>query len=374
MLLCIDFRRFTFLLFVALLVLNSGCLSRPMSSNDNVELPQSLLYVVAMDVETRGKKKNDLVVLNADTFEEVNRTRLMDNTLFFKFSQDPLGRIWIGYGGTLENKTKRVDLFEADGTFIKSFELCTWPNVRISFAAGRAFIPCYMNGYSAKVAVIDLDSLETVKIIDINVEPRFSLRGSTAVQDSVVVVGGNQTHTTLLFIDPYTLEIQSEIPIYGGGNMKTIVDYEEQLYMLNKSSAFFSENPIDMRIVQFGEPPTVEDYKLAERSPSLGFIANEILWTYHHRDPTSPNSKKRAIARYNLATQESDKWSLPDSWWAGDMIMLGDKIVVTRRHSLDPNETDGLYQFSPDTNELTQILELSGAHLLLTSKIEDFQQ
>ena len=328
-------------------------------------LPKNPLYVVAMNIETTFGKKNELVVLDADTFEESNRTRLMDDTLFLQFSQDPMGRIWIGYAGTLENSTKRVDVFQPDGTLLKSLELCTWPNVRISFAADRAFVPCYLNGFHARLAVIDLATLEVEKMIELEAEPHFMLLASGANEKTVVVVGGSKTHATLFFIDPQTLEFQHNVSMFGGGNIYTVTEYETNFVMLNRSSSLDLDNPIDVRIVQLGTPPTISDINLAERSPFLGFIENETLWTYHHSVATSKESEKRYIAKYDLVTGEMHSWPLPDYWWAGDMIMLNGKIVLTRRHSLDPNETDGLYEFNPESGKLTQILELPGAHLLL---------
>jgi hypothetical protein len=61
---------------------------------------------------------------------------------------------------------------------------------------------------------------------------------------------------------------------------------------------------------------------------------------------------------------------LPDYWWAGDMMMRNGKLVLTRRYSLDPSETAGLYEFDPATGQLTQILALPGAHLLLLGAAE----
>lgn len=357
-------------------LVSSGCSasitsshSDPSHSKTSVTNPYNhLLYVVATGVEYPFGKRNELIVLNADTFEEINRTRLMDNTLFFKFSQDPLGQIWIGYAGALENPTKRVDVFASDGTLLRSMDLCTWPNVTISFAAGAAFVPCYLNGFHAQLAIIDLNTYAVKTRIELTAEPHFSLLSSSANQRTVLIIGSSQTHGTLLFFNPITGDLQYNVSIYGGANIKTIIHHENRFYLLNKGSSLNTDNPIDMRIVDYADPPIITDYRMAERSPALGFIVGDVLWTYHHPLPTAQNSERRSISQYELTTGKTKSWRLPDHWWAGDMILLNGKIVLTRRHSIDPNETDGLYEFNSETGQLSQILELPGAHLLLVGQ------
>ncbi|HRW07930.1 MAG TPA: hypothetical protein P5121_22665 [Caldilineaceae bacterium] len=200
------------------------------TTTDTTDLPASLLYVVATNVPYRFGKRNELVVLDADTFAEVRRTKLLDTTLFFKFSQDPLGRIWIGYAGAIENPTKRVDVFARDGTMIHSMDLCTWPNVTITFVEGAAFVPCYLNGLRARVAVIDLANFAVETTIELEAEPNFSLMAAAANQKKVIVIGSSNTHATLFVIDPDRRKIQQHIPIYGGANTFTIVVHNEQFF------------------------------------------------------------------------------------------------------------------------------------------------
>ncbi|HRW07931.1 MAG TPA: hypothetical protein P5121_22670 [Caldilineaceae bacterium] len=122
-------------------------------------------------------------------------------------------------------------------------------------------------------------------------------------------------------------------------------------------------------MVDLANPSLVKEYQLAVRDPVLGLIEGEYLWAYHHAIITNDNGS-RAISRTNLTTGESQAWPLPDYWWAGDMMIRNGKIVLTRRFSLDPNETAGLYEFDPATGKLTQTLALPGAHLLLLGAAE----
>jgi hypothetical protein len=140
--------------------------------------------------------------------------------------------------------------------------------------------------------------------------------------------------------------------------------HNERFFLLNRSSSLRPENPIDLNIIDLNETLQITEHHLAARDPLLGLIEGEYLWTYHHPGVTNDNGS-RAISRTNLATGKSQSWPLPDYWGAGDIMMRNGKIVLTRRHSLDPSETAGLYEFDPATGKLTQILELPGAHLLL---------
>ncbi|MCB0045260.1 MAG: hypothetical protein KDD92_07520 [Caldilineaceae bacterium] len=323
------------------------------------------LYVVSMFVETRRGHKNELVTLDPESYETINRSDLVYGTLVFKFSQDPQGRIWTGYSGTPENyNTKRVDIFDHNGSHVKTLEPCSWPDKEITFAAGWAFIPCYLNGFHARMVVVDLSSLEIVKTIELEAEPRFSLLAAAATEETVLVAGGSDTHGTLVMIDPHSMEISQTIDVYGGISVRTIVVHDGLFYMLNRGSHRSPENPLDLHIVTPGDSPTVTSHQLAARSPVFGFIEGDQLWAYH--DPAiSGDSGSRAISRYDLLTGETELWPLPDYWWAGDMAWIDGKIILTRRHSLNPDETDGLYEFNPETGELIQWLELEGAQLLL---------
>lgn len=344
---------------------HSSLVHQHFSSPDVLSIPTNPLYVVVMNVETSFGKKNELVVMDGNTFDEINRTRLMDRTLIFKFSQDPLGRIWIGYAGTLENYTQRVDIFSPYGLLLQSLETCGYPNREIQFVDGHAFVPCERNGFRAQMAAINLESLAIEKMIDLTAEPRFSLLSAAANTESVLAIGGSKTHATGIVLDPQRLKIKQYIPLYGGANIFTIIVNEDRFYLLNRGSSFSPDNPIDLRMIHIAGEPEITEYKLAVRDPVLGFIDGEFLWAYHQPIAEKAETSFWAITRTHLATGKSDYWPLPDYWWAGDMIALNGKIVLTRRDSADPNETDGLYEFSPETGQLTQILELPGAHLLL---------
>ncbi|MEZ4680873.1 MAG: hypothetical protein R2932_42335 [Caldilineaceae bacterium] len=324
--------------------------------------------MIATNVPYRFGKRNELVVLDADTFAEVKRTRLLDNTLFFKFSQDPLGRIWIGYAGAIENPTKRVDVFARDGSLIHSMDLCTWPNATITFADGAAFVPCYLNGFHARVAVIDLATFAVETTIEFEAEPHFSLMAAAANQQSVIVIGSSDTHATLFIINPKIKTTQQKIS-FSGGDTFTILVHNERFFLLNRASSFRPENPVDLHIIDLDATPKITEHQLAVRDPLLGLIDGEYLWAYHQPGATNDNGS-RAISRTNLVTDESQSWPLPDYWRAGDMMIRNGRIVLTRRHSLDPSETAGLYEFDPATGKLTQILALPGAHLLLLGVAE----
>ncbi|MBI1298363.1 hypothetical protein GC175_32905 [bacterium] len=67
----------------------------------------------------------------------------------------------------------------------------------------------------------------------------------------------------------------------------------------------------------------------------------------------------------NLTTGETESWPLPDWWNAGDIAWVNGKLILSYRRLEDPDQTSGLYEFNPETGELTQLLHLPGAERLL---------
>lgn len=337
-------------------------------SQVNIVTPTHPLYIVAMIPRpSQDGTNNVLVTLNADTFEETNRTRLLDGMMIRKLNRDPLGRIWIGYGWVPKNYTNQVDIFQPNGQLLKSMELCGSLNVDIPFVNGYAFVPCFQNGPHPELIVVDLESLEIVKHVGLIDDPRFSFQAAATNGETILVVGNNETDAITLLIDTKSLEINKLVSPDDGSRIFTVLVHNKQFYLLNQRSGVRPIPPVDLRIVKTGDAPTITEHNLAERSPYLGLIVENFLFTYHWL-PEFASGEKRTISRTDLTTFESKSWPLPDYWNAGAIFMLNGKVTLTGRNTTNQAEESGLHTFDFETGKLTKILDLPGARLAMTGE------
>ena len=83
---------------------------------------------------------------------------------------DPMGRIWIAYTQDGMDRVVRrwgVLVFSPEGDLEHELDLgCAPPDSGIAFANGFAFVACAASGFSGKVYVVDLQSMELVKSFD----------------------------------------------------------------------------------------------------------------------------------------------------------------------------------------------------------------
>ena len=91
-------------------------------------------------------------------------------------------------------------------------------------------------------------------------------------------------------------------------------------------------------------------------------MIGDDLYTYHDPSWNQANSKpERAIARTSLKTGEGKVWNLPDYFWAGDMIVADGKILLA--------ETDGVFEFDPETGTVTRRVKIDHARLMATKEL-----
>lgn len=90
-------------------------------------------------------------------------------------------------------------------------------------------------------------------------------------------------------------------------------------------------------------------------------MIGDDLYTYH--DPSwnqAHTTPERAIARTSLKTGEGKVWTLPEFFWVGDMIVADGKILLA--------ETNGVFEFDPETGEVIQRVELDYARLMAVAE------
>ncbi|MCB0045259.1 MAG: hypothetical protein KDD92_07515 [Caldilineaceae bacterium] len=347
----------------------SDSLAIHQSSQENVQVPDSPLYVVATGPESVSGLTNELLLLNSETGKTLNRTRLLKNgVIIWQMSSDPDGRIWIGYYGTPGNSSNSVDVFSPEGYHLQTLYTCANPGYGIHFADGYAFVACGGNGFKGGVSIVDLESLEVIEFIELSAEPSFLLLASAQNDDSLAFFGSSQTHSTLFLLYTEPFKITKAEEIYGSASPREVIGDGNEFFLLNTASSLHPDDPKDVRILSPTESVLVADVSLPARSPLWGAINDQKLYSFHSsQGAIVGDSPERAISSYDLITSEMDLWLLPDNWDASDMAVINDQIVLVGQPSVtaESDPIHGLYAFDPESGELSLLYEIPGARLVL---------
>lgn len=329
-------------------------------------LPEHPLYVLATSIG--ADYHNELVIVDSDTWQITRRRRILQARPW-GISQDPQGRIWIGYGLGPDGD-RRVQVFTADGSLVKTlrFDQCLDPYLPAQFAAGRAFVACLQSGFYATVLVLDLDSLEVEQMVDVHApaEDYFLLLTTGGSEEYISLVGSGDKATRLVLMAPQTLQLLDPL-ILPAGHYVTTLSYKNQLLLLN---GYFNERN-DLVIVGLHDDINVINvtaHRMLAPSPVWGATARDSLYVYHDPEWTNgTGNPSRAVSRMDLESGESELWPLPDNWLGRDLAVVNDQIILAYSGPDDTN--DGLYQLDPESGALTQVLALPGAfHLLAPEK------
>jgi hypothetical protein len=337
---------------------------------NSTPLPARPLYVLVVNAQVFGD--NHLVIVDADTWQVARRVPLLGVTPW-DFSRDPQGRIWVGYGAQ-PGGDRRVQVFAPDGALLKTLSSCLDPYLPTHFAANRAFVPCQENGFYAAVVIVDLASLEIVQKVDIRIEgDTFLLLGSGGNEDYFLMAGAGEGSSRVVLVDTHTLTMLEPLAI-PGSNPKTILAYEHGFVLLNSVAESALRNSLaeplpegrpDLLIVDTDPIPAVSIRQMIAPGALWGVIEGDILYAYHNAERLGFNEDPvRGVSRTNLVTDEAEYWPLPDRWAAGDIAVVDQEILLIHAIYQDPNQS-GLYQFDPETNELTRKTPILGAYRMI---------
>lgn len=217
-----------------------------------------------------------------------------------------------------------------------------------------------MNGFFAQVAILDLNTFDTIQTLELRTETPFTLIASGSNGKTLLAYGGQ---VAAIDMDQRTISGYHALP---PANVGTIISPGDNFYILNIYSYQVPNETSELFVMQAIEPVTITAKSLAIKGPTWGFIADGQLYTYHN--PTygaAFDTSFRAIARLDLESDASEWWPLPDYWDAGDIAVVDSKIILTHARFNDPEQASGLYEFDPETGELTQLVHIPGASRII---------
>ena len=297
-------------LTAAILVCTVGCGLWPSAALG--DFPESPGYLRAT-----GSDFGELVIFDADTFE-IYRTVGVPRALkgrSHRLERDDEGRIWIGYSqeytGVLPWMVKEeVRVFSAEGELEHTIqvnaddEYCGPPEGGIAFANGYAFIGCMFDGFSAKIAVVDTESMEIVKTLEVG-RPHpeipgvsdFFLNAIEEVSGSILVLGSGKPPidynrvsnvsggvALIARIAPITLTLQdykAELP--PGSRALDVVEVNGMAWLLNIFS-HVSERPPrrDIYVMNPNTLEVVDSFNLPSPFPKWGEVGSDgHVYIYH---------------------------------------------------------------------------------------------
>ncbi|MFN8488668.1 MAG: hypothetical protein U0350_13795 [Caldilineaceae bacterium] len=321
-------------------------------------LPARPLYVSTISAGKLGI--NQLILVNPTTWQVARQVPLLSEAPY-DLSRDPQGRIWLGY-----SEDHRVQIFAPDGRLLKTLTICLDPYLTIHFAAGHAFIPCLQSGFYASVVVVDLQSLEQVKQLDIRIDgDNFMLLATAGNEAYFSMMGNGNKNNRVVLVDTHTLSILIPILI-PYGDLRTILPYQGHFLLLNGNPDSQTKERQDLVIVDITKSPMVQTEQMPTSGALWGALKGDTLYIYHNTVLGLKPDSARAVSRLNLTTHQSKLWPLPDHWDANDIAVVNGQILLTHSIFQKPEES-GLYRFDPTTGKLTMLVNIPGAQRILPS-------
>jgi hypothetical protein len=333
-------------------------------------LPEDPLYVLVQTAKgSDGFSYNELAIVDPETWSVVRRTRLPDGYPW-NIDRDPVGRIWVSYASMPGDGDNRVVVLSSEGELEKVLRPCANPAYGVHFNDEYAFATCAMNGFYAKVVVMDLQNFAITETVDVQYPDTFLLNDGDSIDGTLLLFGGGNTQNRIALFDTQTYTV-TETVLHDFSMVFDIVHYVGtdnviQFYLLNQSSYQFPEESDALLRLDLSTPPTLTEVSLPVLGPTWGTIVEDQLYSYHNPQyGTTSSSPSRFISRLDLTTGETAWWPLPDSWDADDIAWVNGKLILVHALYQDVDQVSGLYEFNPETGELTQILHIPGAIRLL---------
>ena len=357
------------------------------------EFPQNPGYLRATE-----RDFGRLTIFDADTFE-VYRTIDLPQAFegsSHRLERDGKGRIWIGYSQEYTdvfpwNIKEEVRVFSARGDLEHVLDTqCGPPEGGIAFANGYAFIGCIWSGFSAKIVVVDVESMNIVKTLEVR-RPHpeipnpeisdFFLHAVEEVDGSILALGSGgppadydavkprtRGISIAARIDPETLtvdEYKAEFP--PGASIMDAVEVDGVAWLLNSESHIVERPPrVDVYVINPHTLEVLDSFNLDKPYPTWGERgADGYVHIYHMNDIPSDFGVGHlgGVTRINPDTRETDYFQVNNDSTGGNIpgFIAGD--FATRDGTpfvvMNDGMNDGLWRVGADGKELVVEQEYS---------------
>ena len=324
-------------------------------------LPAKTLYVVS-ELPFR------MSIIDLDTWEILRQVPLPSSYVRQSFARNSDGTLWIGYTGD-GFSDDRMQIFQPDGNLKRTFYPCLNPGSGIYPGETQTLLICDELGFFGTVAMVDNASLRVTSSYSLTLPHHDLVYQSGGDADNLFVFGmtkgrgDNCGYIGTSILDTQTGALKEQLPVLPCTMLSDVVTYHDDYYLLNSASWQEDDDVAndDVYLVHKDTWTMTTPITIAYHAPTWGVVVGDDLYTYH--DPSwnqALTTPERAMARTSLKTGEGKVWTLPDFFWVGDMIVADGKILLA--------ETNGVFEFDPESGEVIQRVELDYARLMAVAE------
>ncbi len=353
-------------LLIVLAIMASGCQGN--GSEVYGDLPENVGYL-----HSGTPRLGQLTIFDADTFEVYRSVEIPISWEAYshRLELDPMGRIWIGYaqdGMHHRGRRSGVQVLSPRGELEHDLDLgCAPPDGGIAFANGLAFVGCAASGFSGRVFVVDLETLDVVNTFDDVIPPGENAAESNFYITTVVEVGGailvvgsgspprdysrvtnhSAVYTRVLVIDPEALEIRGWlVGIEPGLRVFDVLDVDGRAWLFNKLSHLEEHAPrVDVYVLDPVTVEVVDRFNLEHPFPRWAAQDDEGRAYIYHRVSfvrLRDAGFRSGVTKLDLKTGEETFIDVPHRFTFKDLDVYGETVCMANR-TLTGSEDDGLW-------------------------------
>ena len=353
-------------LLTVLAIMTSGCQDPGNGSHE--DLPDSVGYL-----RSGTPRLGELVIFDADSFDVYRSVELPIawEAYSHRLELDTRGRVWIGYaqdGMSHLDRRSGVLVLSAKGEVVGDLDLgCAPPDGGIAFANSHAFVGCAASGFSGRVYVVDLDSLEVVKTFadvhppgEVSSETGFYITTVAEVGGHILVVGfgsppetypavtnHSAAYTRVAVIDPVALEFRDWLTgLEPGLRVFDILEVDGKAWLFNELSHLEElATRTDVYVIDPSSVEIVGRFNLEHPFPTWAAQENDGVVYVLHRvkfDRLRVAGHRTGITKLNPSTGENSFVEIPGGFDFKDLdVHLGKTCMANR--TLNGSENDGLW-------------------------------
>jgi hypothetical protein len=345
-----------------------------------VPLPAHPLYVIHGQNAVPGQQ-SAITLVDRDTWTALG-TRTFPASFIYQATYDQ-DAIWFGLAGDVDNDAFTAVRVQPGLEAHRKIATCMEPSYVHRYQQ-TLLVVCPERGFVGKIQRIDAAS--GILLNETEVATQWGdmyVHFSYLIGDEVYVEGSSfnkedTEYTTVVVFDAGTLQ-QKRI-IHADGILGThdlIVGEDGTIYMLNFSSHYLQDEGQPFADVYTFDPSTYtySPLPLIQRSPLYGAILDGYLYTIHFSDLSIAGNRPNhvEIHKTNLTTWQNTHWKYPANGWSriGDMAAIDGRILITK-YSDSNAGNEGIYALDTTTGELSMVMQLPGATLLLEPHMGTF--
>ncbi len=344
-----------------------------------VPLPAHPLYVIHGQNAVPGQQ-SAITLVDRDTWTALG-TRTFTASFIYQATYDQ-DAIWFGLAGDVDNDAFTAVRVQPGLEAHRKIATCMEPSYVHRYQQ-TLLVVCPERGFVGKIQRIDAASG-----ILLNEVTAQTSQGDMYIQFSVLfrdelyvngdgIMGNAGNPSEIQVYDPVTLQLKRKIVLPDVIGITEAIPYGDDILFLNMSSHYRESLHDTFHDVYRYSPDTniLTPLPLIQRSPMQGVIVDNTLYTIHFSQPFATEGRMPNVEIYktHLDTYQQTHWTYPTNGWShiGDMAAIDGRILITKYYDSNAGN-EGIYALDTTTGELSMVMQLPGATLLLEPHMGTF--